>query len=154
MQTLTLEISKKKIYQEVERTTSYIGAKIVDDVEAYQRIRTIDEDAVLLDRFWKETKAEFCNLLKEYLFSVEQTGEGAEEQIEFKLRLSESWDSVLGDTMQQDLFSFFVLNIIAKWFTLSNKAEAEGYKEAACGILTEMHINAIHKNKPMRPTYR
>ena len=156
MQTVTLSISKKVVYNEIEKTTSYAGQKMAgEDATAYQRMRTVDDDSTQLDRFWDESKAEFCKQMKGYLV---RENNGIDEatgvtEIGFVLELSDSYDTVLKETMQQDLVSFFVLNIIAKWFTLANKTDAAGYKEAANNMLIGIHKNALHRKRPTRPTY-
>lgn len=156
MQTVTLSISKKVVYNEIEKTTSYAGQKMAgEDATAYQRMRTVDDDSTQLDRFFDESKAEFCKQMKGYLV---QEKYGTDEatgvtEIGFVLELSDSFDTVLKETMQQDLVSFFVLNIIAKWFTLANKTDAAGYKEAANNMLIGIHKNALHRKRPTRPTY-
>lgn len=152
MQTITLRVSKKAVYNEVEKTTSYAGQKMADeDANAYERMRTLEEDSAQLDRYWDETRNEFCKQMKDFLQKQEADGEW---NVVFDLELSESFDMVLKDTMQEDLNSFFVLNIIAKWFTLTNKSEAASYKEAATNMLIGIHRNALHRKRPTRPTYR
>lgn len=122
-----------------------------EDANAYERMRTLEEDSAQLDRYWDETRNEFCKQMKDYLQKQEADGEW---NVVFDLELSESFDMVLKDTMQEDLNSFFVLNIIAKWFTLTNKPEAASYKEAATNMLIGIHRNALHRKRPTRPTYR
>ena len=51
------------MFKEVAQTTSYTGAKMDDDANAYERITTVDEDKSELQRFWDESRAEVAQAL-------------------------------------------------------------------------------------------
>ena len=55
--------------------------------------------------------------------------------------------------MQRSLFSFFVMNVTAKWYTYTNKEEAAGYATEAATYMEDIMRKAFFKRKPMRPTY-
>lgn len=148
MKTISLTISKKAVYEEVAQTTSYTGAKM-DDEHAYERIFTTDEDAKQLERFWYECKSMVCNSLKKVLESeAEQQG-----TYTLNLELSSAFDESLVESMQRSLFSFFVMNITAKWFTFANKSEATGYATEAATYIEDIMRKAYFKKRPIRPTY-
>lgn len=148
MKTISLTISKKAVYEEVAQTTSYTGAKM-DDEHAYERIFTTDEDAKQLERFWNECKNMVCNSLKKVLESeTEQQG-----TYTLNLELSSAFDESLVESMQRSLFSFFVMNITAKWFTFANKSEATGYATEAATYIEDIMCKAYFKKRPIRPTY-
>ena len=145
---ITLKINKEAVYEEVAKTTSYTGAKM-EDGDAYERIFTTDEDVEMLERFWNECKNMVCNSLKKVLVSeVEADGEYS-----LTLGLSTAFDASLTDSMQRSLFSFFVMNITAKWYTFANKSEATGYATEAATYIEDIMRKAFHKKKPTRPTY-
>lgn len=145
---ITFTIDKKAVYEEVAQTTSYTGAKM-DDENAYDRIFTTDEDQSMLERFWSESKNTVCNSTKKLLTS-ESENDGV---FTLALQLSASFDEALTDSMQRSLFSFFVMNITAKWYTFTNKQEATGYATEAATYLEDIMRKAYFKKKPMRPTY-
>lgn len=66
---VTLDIYKDEVYTEVAQTSSYAGAKMDDDPNAYERIFTTDEDKSQLERFWNESCVTFCEIMKRYLVS-------------------------------------------------------------------------------------
>lgn len=148
MRTISLTINKDAVYEEVAKTTSYTGAKM-DDEHAYERIFTTDEDATILERFWNECKNMVCNSLKKVLESE------TEEQGTYtlNLQLSSAFDESLVESMQRSLFSFFVMNITAKWYTFANKSEATGYATEAATYIEDIMRKAYFKKKPVRPTY-
>lgn len=55
---ITLTVNQQDVLKEVAQTTSYTGAKMDDDANAYERISTVDEDQSELQRFWDESRAE------------------------------------------------------------------------------------------------
>lgn len=72
---------------------------------------------------------------------------------EFKLSLSQSFDTALLPSMRKELVSYFVLNITAKWYIFTNKKEADGYAAMAADLLDGLRRKACYKKKPTRPTY-
>lgn len=145
---VTLRINKDAVLEEVAKTTSYAGAKM-DDEHAYERIFTTNEDTTMLERFWAECKNMICNSLKKVLHSeVEQDGDYL-----LTLSLSAAFDESLTDSMQRSLFSFFVMNITSKWYTFTNKNEANGYASEAATYVDDIMRKAFFKKRPVRPRY-
>lgn len=149
MKTAVFKIQKRDVYDEVAKTTSYAGAKMVDDDNAYNRIFTTDEDQTMLERFWSESKSMIAGNLKKVLGS-EQEMNGEYTLI---LELSNSFDKTLLDSMRRSLFSFFVTSITSKWFIFTNKEEASAYATTSAGDLEDVMRKAFFKKKPTRPTY-
>lgn len=148
MELYTLRVNKDMVYEEVAKTTSYTGAKM-DDVTAYERIFTTDEDKAMLERFWNESKNAIAGSLKKFLESeTEMDG-----TYMLTLELSASFDDSLLESMERSLFSFFVMNITAKWYTFTNKNEATDYATGAATNLEDIMRKAFFKKKPRRPTY-
>lgn len=145
---VTFTINKEQVYEEVAQTTAYTGSKM-DDEHAYDRIFTTDEDKSMLERFWSESKNTICNSLKKLLV-IETEADG---NYTLSLGLSNSFDEALKDSMQRSLFSYFVMNITAKWYTFTNKQEAKGYASEAATYIEDVMRKAYFKKKPTRPTY-
>ena len=62
-------------------------------------------------------------------------------------------DKALTESMQRSLFSFFVMNITAKWYTFTNKEEATGYATEAATYMEDIMRKVFFKKRPTRPTY-
>ena len=145
---IRLKVNKDAVYEEVIKTTEYTGAKM-DDEHAYEVVSTTEEDKVMLERFWEECKIMVCNSMKKVLQSeTESNGE-----YNITLNLSTSFGTSLTESMQRSLFSFFVMNITAKWYTFTNKSEATGYATEAATYIEDIMRKAFFKKKPRRPTY-
>lgn len=142
-------LNKDDIYEEVAKTTLYTGAKMDDDEKAYDRIFTTDEDKIILNRFWEESKNTVCDFLKRILSSENEES----DILTINLELSASFDTSLKSSMQSSLISFFVMNITSKWFNLTNKQEAAGCAAEAATYLEDVKRKALYKKKPTRPIY-
>ena len=144
----TLSVNKENVYNEVAKTTSYTGAKM-DDEAAYDRIFTTEGDKTMLERFWDESKNTICNSMKKFLVNEKESN----DTYTLTLNLSASFDESLLESMERSLFSFFVMNITAKWYTLANKQAATDYAAGAATNVEDIMRKAFFKKKPKRPTY-
>ena len=140
-------INKAEVLREVAKTTSYTGAKMKED-DAYERIFTTRDDEEMLERYWDESKSAACNILKEFVIGYNEIDNAL---FALNLKFSKSFDKNLLESMRASLFSFFVMSITAKWFTMSNKEEAEGYAATAAAHLEDFMRKAYYKKKPTRP---
>lgn len=155
---IVFDIKKDEVYNEVAQTSSYTGAKMEDEnAGAYERIFTTDEDRSQLERFWNESCVTFCEVMKRYLtadsaIETETTPKKVTGH-RFEMEFSKSFDAALLPSMRQELFSYFVMNITAKWYGFTNKKEAGEYATSATTLLEGIHRKACYKRKPQRPTY-
>ncbi len=149
MKRIIFQIHKEDVYNEVAKTTSYTGSKMEDDAGAYERIFTTDEDKTMLERFWSESKNMVAGSLKKVLSSeTELNGIYV-----LDLSVSSSFDESLTESIRRSLFSFFVMNITGKWYTFTNKKEAEGYTGVAVSDIEDVLRKVFYKKRPVRPTY-
>ena len=149
MNTIIFQIQKDEVYNEVAKTTSYTGAKMEGDEGAYDRIFTTDEDKTMLERFWNESKNMVVASLKKQL----RTEREINDEYTLELEVSTSFDDSLKESIQRSLFSFFVMNIVSKWYVLTNKKEAEAYATSAATNMEDVMRKVFYKKKPVRPTY-
>lgn len=146
---ITLTIKQSEVFSEVAQTTSYTGAKMDDDANAYERISTVDEDQPELKRFWDESRAEVAQTFIRMLSSEGMDG----DNYNLVLNVSVSFDTALLPGMQLGLFSYFVQSITAKWYVYTNKKEAGDYAARSIATLEEVKEKAFFKKKPVRPEF-
>ena len=146
---ITLSINQSSVLKEVAQTTSYTGAKMDDDANAYERISIVDEDHPELKRFWDESRAEVVRMFIRMIKSERMEG----DTYNIILNVSSSFDDKLLPSMQLGLFSYFVQSITAKWYVFTNKKEADEFAKRGFNILGEVKEKAFFKKKPIRPTY-
>lgn len=146
---ITLTIKQSDVFNEVAQTTSYTGAKMDGDENAFKRISTVDEDQPELQRFWNESRAEVAQAFISLLSSEGMSG----DNYSLVLNVSGLFDTALLPSMQLGLFSFFVQNITAKWYVFTNKNEAGDFANRGSALLDEVREKAFFKKKPTRPSY-
>ncbi len=143
-------VDKGAVMEEVAKTTSYAGAKMTEDEDAYKRIFTTDEDLAALDRFWNECCVDLCEMLKKNLESEGMTSDG---RYAVQLELSNSFDRTLTGPIEKEALSYFVTGIVSKWYAYTNKSESGQYAAAAASLLEGIHRKVCYKRRPTRPTY-
>lgn len=151
---IQLIINKTAVLKEVAQSSEYTGSKMGDDdKKAYERIRIVDADKTELDRFWNESRAEVAQSFIRLFVSdnTEDTNNGT--MYNLNLKVSDSFDSALIPSMTLGLYSFFVLNIIGKWYVYSNKGEAGQYADKSAVLLEEVKEKAYYKKTPTRPVF-
>ena len=152
---ITLTVNKANVYNEVEKTTSYTGEKLEEGGQAaYDRIRTTDSDREMLERFWTEACNAATERMKRFVLSVtsypESHGVELDRNYEVRLELSSSFDTALTQGAQTSLYSFFVTFIVARWFKLANKEEADSYAADAAALMDDVMRKLFYKKKPTR----
>lgn len=144
-----LTIEKSAVLSEVAKTTSYSGATMTDDEHAIDRIPTTDENEELLSRFWGEAKSVALERLKPFISAVTTT---LADDFKVTLELSSSFDVNLKGSIEQSLFSFFVLYIVEKWFGFVNKKEVGINEKGAQVMMNDVMSKIYYKKKPTRIT--
>ena len=150
MTELNIFINKEDVLEEVAQTTSYTGAKMDDDEKAYDRIFTTESDRSQLERFWNESCVAICEALKEFIQEERNEREG----FTIYLNLSSAFEPGLEPAMKKEIFSFFVTNIVSKWYVFTNKKEAGDFAAGAILMLDGVKRKAYYRRKPTRPTKR
>ena len=146
---ITLSIKKTDVYDEVAKTTSYVGLKQIDaDDKLYDRVFTTDADRDLLERFWQEA----CNAVTDEFkqFIISQPGQTDNGIFTVDMSMPSSFDVNLVSSVEQSLFSFFINLITAKWFSISNKGDAEHYQQEALASGNEVRRKIFYRKKPQR----
>lgn len=156
MKNITFIVNKVAVYDEVAKTTSYVGAKMLGDESAYRRIFTTDADQLMLERFWNET----CSAVTEHLkrFVVEVSNHPATNAVDITndynltLKVSENFDNAIEDSINASLFSCFVASIASKWFKYTNRDEVVAYVTEGAGYLDDVMKKVCHRKRPIRPS--
>ena len=154
---ITIHINKAQAFDEVAKTTAYVGAHLDLKVMAYERVAVTDGDREMLERYWREACASVTTLLRPFLTSVSPqprphaTDISADADYVATLAMSDRYDTQQTDSLNADLFSFAVNSIVSKWFMIANKEESAGYMAAAQGAMENAKIKLHHKTAPTPP---
>ena len=175
METITIQIFKDDVYDEVAKATDYTGAKLIDgDEKARDRILATDSELSDLGRFWEECVLATNERLKEMLISgttkevqvtlasPEKADAPAEQKMPprrlmktayvAELEVSKSFDKELTGSVQSTLRNFFIFSIIGQWFKLANKGEAADNFAQAGEMMNGAERLLYSRKKPTRPS--
>lgn len=156
METITIQVSKDDVYEEVAKATDYTGAKLIDgDENARDRILATDSDLSDLSRFWEESVLATNERLKEMVVSGETKSVDMDKSTkivyEVTLEVSKSFDKSLTANVQSAIRNFFIASIIGQWFKFSNKGEAKDYFSQAGEMMNGAERLLYSRKKPTRP---
>ena len=156
METITIQVFKDDVYEEVAKATDYTGAKLIDgDENARDRILATDSDLSDLSRFWEESVLATNERLKEMVVRGEtksvEVDKSTKIVYEVTLEVSKSFDKSLTANVQSAIRIFFIASIIGQWFKFSNKSEAKDYFSQAGEMMNGAERLLYSRKRPTRP---
>ena len=156
METITIQVFKDDVYEEVAKATDYTGAKLIDgDESARDRILATDSDLSDLSRFWEESVLATNERLKEMVVKGEtksvEVDKSTKIVYEVTLEVSKSFDKSLMANVQSAIRNFFIASIIGQWFKFSNKSEAKDYFSQAGEMMNGAERLLYSRKRPTRP---
>lgn len=148
MANFTLTITKSNIYEEVAKTTAYIGAKnkLEDGKSAFDQVFVTDADLTMIDRFFNESLDSLRNVLKRFISGVSV----ADVTITWQLEMPSRFDDNLLESIKSSANSFFVNSIIGKWCEITANDKVKEYADNAAALLLDIKDKAFFKKKPTR----
>ena len=144
----TLTITKSDIYEEVAKTTAYIGAKnkLEDGKSAFDQVFVTDADMTMIDRFFNESLDALRNVLKRFISG----GSGVGGTITWQLEMPSRFDDNLLESIKSSSNSFLVNSIIGKWCEITANDKVKEYADNAAALLLDIKEKAFFKKKPTR----
>lgn len=156
MKNIALKVEKAAVYEEIAKSTSYVGAKMLGDESAYKRIFTKDADQLMLERFWVETCSAITEHLKRFILTVSSHSLSdtvdLTDNYEIELKVSNNYNDALTGSIEVSLFNCVVASIIGKWFRYTNRDEADAYNMESAGYLDNITRKLYNRKRPSRPT--
>ena len=148
MADFTLTIKKNDIYEEVAKTTAYIGKKatVEDGKSAFDQIFVTEADLSMIERFFNESLDALRNVLKRFISG----GSGVDGTINWELEMPSRFDGNLLDSINSSANSFLVNSIIGKWCEIVANEKVKGYADNAASLLLDIKDKAFYKKKPTR----
>ena len=148
MANLTLTIEKSDIYEEVAKTTAYIGAKnkLEDGKSAFDQVFVTDADLNMIERFFYESLDSLRNVLKRFISG----GSGVDGTITWQLEMPSRFDDNLLSSINSSAKSFLVNSIIVKWCEITANDKVKEYADNAAALLLDIKEKAFFKKKPTR----
>lgn len=143
-----LTIKKSDVYEEVAKTTAYIGAKnkLEDGKSAFDQVFVTDEDLTMIERFFNESLDALRNVLKRFISG----GSGVDGTITWQLEMPSRFDDNLLSSINSSANSFLVNSIIGKWCEITANDKVKEYVDNAAALLLDIKDKAFFKKKPTR----
>lgn len=143
-----LTIKKSDVYEEVAKTTAYIGAKnkLEDGKSAFDQVFVTDADLTMIERFFNESLDALRNVLKRFISG----GSGVDGTITWQLEMPSRFDDSLLSSINSSANSFLVNSIIGKWCEITANDKVKEYADNAAALLLDIKDKAFFKKKPTR----
>lgn len=149
MANLSISITKSSIYEEVAKTTAYLGAKnkLDDGKSAFDQIFVTDADLAMIERFYNESKDALLSLLKRFMPTI---GSSTDGNINWTLSMSSRFDTNMSGSITSSATSFIVNSIVAKWCEITANDKVKEYADNAAALLLDIKDKVFNKTKPTR----
>ncbi len=139
---------------EVGKLTAYVGAKNTDekDVNTYDKVFATNDDAVLLERFWREAKSDITDKLSRHIITPEKpitiTDDNVDttEQYQIELHLPDNYNTAMLAPLNDEIYNYMANTIIYKWFGITNRGDEERYSSYAANSLAKIHSYLLRRN--------
>ena len=148
MADLVITIKRSDVYEEVAKTTAYIGAKnkLEDGKSAFDQVFVTDADLTMIERFFNESLDALRNVLKRFISYVS----GVDGTITWQLEMPIRFDDNLLSSINSSVNSFLVNSIIGKWCEITANDKVKEYADNAAALLLDIKEKAFFKKKPTR----
>ena len=148
MADLVITIKRSDVYEEVAKTTAYIGAKnkLEDGKSAFDQVFVTDADLTMIERFFNESMDALRNVLKRFISG----GSGADGTFTWQLEMPSRFDDNLLESIKSSANSFLVKSIIGKWCEIAANDKVKEYADNAAALLLDIKEKAFFKKKPTR----
>lgn len=148
MANFTLTITKSDIYEEVAKTTAYIGAKnkLEDGKSSFDQVFVTDADLTMIERFFNESLDALINVLKRFISG----GSGVDGTITWQIEMPNRFDDNLLESINSSANSFLVNSIIGKWCGITANDKVKEYADNAAALLLDIKEKVFFKKKPTR----
>lgn len=127
--TKEIEIDEEKIFTAVSMVTSYIGANAVSeqDINAYDRIFTTDENKEILQASFRLAVAECAEML--FPYTKQEINDTEKESGNIHLRLPLGFSSTTLELVRALVKEYIIYYIVYQWLTLVDPNRAQVYAE-------------------------
>ena len=154
--TVNIQVSKARVFDEVQKTTEYIASKAVtaEDPGAYERIAAIDANREQLDRYWMEACGDVAMLLDHWTASItsqvltHHPELDASHDFKATLAMPTNWPNQYASTVREKVMSYLVNSIVTKWLLLTAPSQAEAYAALATGASQQISLLMLARTRP------
>lgn len=151
-QDVDISLNKNTIFTEVNKHTSYEGAKA--DATLYDKVRVKSHDKAMLERWWSDACGLIATMCVPYVTSIDGFSDKAVD-INIVLSLPSNWNpsqEVILATTAQDIVCEYLLQ---QWYLLLNmEDQAKVSAEKIASATAKMAVALYDRVRPTRPTHK
>lgn len=152
---MNITISKREIFDEVEKRTSLEGTAIPERFEGVWASR---DEGKFLDSFWVESYTASIQLFKRYLASdtINHTLNSYNEDEVFCITadMPSRYNNLLDGSIETSLKMMIVCNIIHGWLKIKQPDIASKYDEEGNGFAEDIRVKLLYRANPASNTIR
>lgn len=146
---MTITISKKEIFDEVEKRSSLEGSVLP---ERFEGVWASEEEGKFLDSYWLEGYTAVVQLLKRYLKSSTLTYElnkyNKDEVLTIEAEMPERYNSLLDGSVATDVKMMIACNVLHGWLEVKAPDAAVKYEEESKGYSEDLRVKLLWRAEP------
>lgn len=149
MKDINITVKKDDVYEEVAKTSAYIGGKNVDGngSSLYDKVFVTDVDKEMLERFWQDALNSISFLVSGILSHTDVDDDG---NYTMSLMLPENFQMTQLPILHSTIVNYVENAIITEWCNVSAKDEVTAYAEQAAALLKQVRNLIYSRRRPIR----
>lgn len=149
MQDVKITIKKDDVFEEVEKTSAYVGSKNIDSNgrSLYDSVFVTDTDRQMLERFWQDAQNSVSSALSRVIGHTDVDSNG---NYTICLAMPDNFQIEQLPNLQSTAMNYVVNVIVAEWCNVSAKGEMENYTKQAETLLLQMKRIIYSRCRPIR----
>lgn len=148
MQEIKLDINKVDLYNEVAKTTAYIGGKNVDanGKNLLEQVFVTNADREMLQRSW----AEAIDNVNTVLGNVLRQSTDEDKDWCIGLGMPNNFPKEMTQTLESTITHYAINKMVADWCAIVDKEEVENYVNQSTALLAQMSSIINKRRRPVR----
>lgn len=144
---MTILIESTEVYEEVAKTTAYIGGKAVDGNggNLFDQVFVTEADREMLDGFFRDAVNNVAAALDHTLKDMTET----DGDMAITLRLPGNFNTAMLKPLEQSVTEYVKNSVIAAWCAVVKKDE-ETYAAKAAALLQQINAMQYMRQRPKR----
>lgn len=146
---MTIEISKKEIFDEVEKRSSLEGSVLP---ERFEGIWASEDEGKFLDSYWVEACSAVVEMLKRYMkgatFEHSLNRYDKDEVFSVHAEMPSRYNFSFDGVVQTELKIMMACSILYRWLHVVSAEQATKYDEESKGYMDSVRSKLLYRDEP------
>lgn len=146
---MNISVSKKEIFDEVEKRTSLEGSVLP---ERYDGVWANADRGAFLDSYWVEGCEAVVQLLKRYITSSTVTHVlnvyNGDETLTLEATMPGRFNTLLEGSIATDVKMLIACNVLCRWLEVTLPEASAKYKDESLGYSEELRVKLLYRDAP------